>query len=268
MQSFVEEISLNSNPLVFEGDKVATANSIVDVLYQIPSNAWDTLRQAFPTVSDSIYTLEGNMGHMNNFLGLNIADSPLSIIQDSFANGNYLLLIGALMIPILSAATQFLNIKLMPTTAPPPTDGEPSTMQTSMRTMNYMMPLMSLVFCFSFPIGMGIYWVAGSLIRSIQQFFINRHYDKIGMDSIIEKQKEKAKHKKKKKGFIENQITNAAQTNTKNISNRANAGNVDKGNVSLNKPVNHPVAQAGPAKGGSLMSKANMVRDYNERKNK
>lgn len=42
-------------------------------------------------------------------------------------------------------------------------------MMQSMKTMNMMMPIMSAIFCYTLPAGMGLYWVAGAVVRSIQQ---------------------------------------------------------------------------------------------------
>lgn len=46
---------------------------------------------------------------------------------------------------------------------------------------------------------MGIYWIAGAVIRSIQQVVINKHIDKMDFDYIIEKNKDKAAKKMEKK---------------------------------------------------------------------
>ena len=62
--------------------------------------------------------------------------------------------------------TQRLNIKLMPTAS----TGENDAMAQQMKTMNLMMPLFSFVMCFTVPVGLGIYWIASALVRSIQQW--------------------------------------------------------------------------------------------------
>ncbi len=89
------------------------------------------------------------------------------------------LAIAALLIPILAWATQVLNYKLMPQAATQLLTEMIQAMQASMKTMNMVMPLMSAVFCFTFPVGLGIYWIASAVVRSVQQLFINRHLDKM-----------------------------------------------------------------------------------------
>ena len=82
------------------------------------------------------------------------------------ANKAYVFVLISFIIPILAAVTQYLNVALMPQA--PQNDGN-DQMANTMKSMNIMMPLMSAVFCWSLPSGMGIYWIAGAVIRSIQQ---------------------------------------------------------------------------------------------------
>jgi YidC/Oxa1 family membrane protein insertase len=124
----------------------------------------------------------------------------------------------ALLIPVISYLTQVLNIKLMPTAAT--AGGDNDQMAQQMKMMNRTMPLFSLVMCFTVPVGLGIYWIASAVVRSIQQFFLNKHFDKIDLDDIIAKNQEKAKKKREKMGISENQISNAARMNTRQVTAR------------------------------------------------
>ncbi len=58
-------------------------------------------------------------------------------------------------------------------------------MMSSMKMMNTIMPLMSAVFCFTFPVGLGIYWISSAVVRSVQQLFIFRHLDRMNIDVLI-----------------------------------------------------------------------------------
>ena len=44
------------------------------------------------------------------------------------------------------------------------------------------------------PAGVGLYWVASAVVRSIQQVLVNKHIDKTDFDQLIEKNKDKAKN--------------------------------------------------------------------------
>lgn len=234
-------------------------NHIVDALYKLPSTAWDSasdnaLLNYFPDLGDSISNTYSNIKGFNYFVGLNISDSPLAIIKNAFSTGVYWVAIIALLFPILSYLTQVLNIKLTPQA-----NAGDQTAQT-MKTMNVMMPLMSLVFCFTLPVGLGIYWIAGALVRSVQQYFLNKHFDKIDLESIIEKNKEKVAKKKEKQGLYQDQIRRAAAIKTRSIDAKASM-NVDTDDAALENALNIK----SNAKAGSLASKANMVKNYNEK---
>jgi YidC/Oxa1 family membrane protein insertase len=260
MNKFIEKVNLKTVRLNFEGTDEQAKNSIIDVLYALPSTAWNDLKDLFPSLTNVVNDLEVALSHLNNLFGVNIANAPSALVQTGWSTKDYLLIFGALMIPILSGATQMLNLRLAPTVANNSEMGD--TMASSMKTMNVLMPLMSLVFAFNLPVGMGIYWIAGAVIRSIQQIVINRHIDKINLDDIIKKNQEKAKQKRKKKGISENYISSAAHINTRKLSDKAKIS--ENASSKSQEVVNY----SKNAKPGSLSAKANMVREYNERKNK
>lgn len=246
-------------------DTTALSNSIVDVLYKMNSAGWDTLKDAFPSLTDTISSTYETVSHVNNFLGLNISDSPWQIITTNFANHSYLLVIGGLLVPIISYLTQVVNIKLMPQSTGSSGTEQNDAMAQQMKMMNKTMPLFSLVMCFTVPVGLGIYWIAGAVVRIVQQFFLNKHFEKIDLEDIIKKNQEKAKKKREKRGIAENQISNAARMNTRQM--------VDvnkKQMTSAEKELELEKANAAraKAKAGSMSAKANMVREFNERNNK
>ncbi|MEI3280520.1 MAG: YidC/Oxa1 family membrane protein insertase [Eubacterium ramulus] len=121
-------------------------------------------------MSDVIANTQSAVEHFNNFLGINIVYSPKTIITTSAHEGHAVLSLSALLVPILAALTQFLNIRLMPQAAS--NGGQQEAMAGQMKMMNYMMPLYSVFIVFFLPVGVGIYWIAGSVIRSLQQFLL------------------------------------------------------------------------------------------------
>lgn len=259
MEKVVTDVNVAAN-LNFE-NATTTSNSIIDVLYALPSSGWDVLRDNFSGLSDVITSTEAAVQHMNNFFGINIANSPLNLITSGWKEKDFILIIGALMIPLFSYLSQVLNIKLMPTSAPSASGNEDDAMARQMKTMNRMMPLLSLVMVFSVPVGAGIYWIAGSLIRSVQQLAMNRHFKNLDLEAIVEKNKQKIKKKKEKQGIRENQIANAARLNTKKISEPVNTAEKEE-------RLRETAELAKNARKGSLLDRANMVKDFNERNNK
>lgn len=237
------------------------SNYIIDILYKLPSKGWDALLDGkfFDGIQSVVEKTHDALLHFNYFLGLNISDTPWYIIKSNFTDKPdkwLLFVILALLIPVLSYLTQMINIKLMPQA----TNGN-DQMASQMKMMNLMMPLMSLFFCFTVPVGLGIYWICSALVRGIQQFFVNRHIENLDLEAVMAKNEEKAKKKREKMGLSEDYIKKAAQIKTKSIDNKAN--------VSVSAGTEEKLAKAAEykanAKAGSLASKANMVKEFNER---
>ena len=179
-------------------DPTALSNSIVDVLYKMNSAGWENLKSAFPSLTDTINATYDTVSHVNNFLGLNISDTPWQVMTTNFASHNFLFVVLALLVPVISYLTQVLNIKLMPQAAPSNGNSDNDMAAQQMKMMNRTMPIFSFVMCFTVPVGLGIYWIAGAVVRSVQQFFLNKHFEKINLEDIIKKNQEKAKKKREK----------------------------------------------------------------------
>ena len=259
-QDFMAEIA-SKNAVSF---KEMTELTLIDVLYKFKPENWSALLKQFPDLSSLITSTQGDVDRMNYFLGLNIADSPASIFQTAIAAGSVLMIIAALLVPVLSALTQWLNTKLMSTQndTQPTSGGAADTMAATMKSMNVMMPIMSAVFCFTLPVGMGIYWIIGAVVRSIQQLVVNKHIDKMDLDDIVKKNIEKANKKRAKKGLPPQKITNTAKLNTKTID-RPQPSKEDRAEKIQNATDYYK--NTTKAKPGSLASKAQMVQQYNEK---
>ena len=65
--------------------------------------------------------------------------------------------------------------------------------QASSQMMNYMMPLMSVVFGFMFPAGLSIYWIAQAIIGIVQDYFLTKHYKKVYDEEDLIKRERAAK---------------------------------------------------------------------------
>lgn len=234
------------------------ANTIVDVLNKFQSKNWVELADKFPELSDMIFKTQSEIDHMNTFLGINIANSPATLLK----TGSILLIIGAIAIPVLAALTQWLNVKLMPQAAA--TENADDPMSQSMKQMNLMMPIMSAVFCFTLPSGMGLYWIMSALVRSVQQVFLNRHFDKMDLDAIIKSNLEKVNEKRAKQGLPPQRINEKAIR-------AAQAKPVDEAKAAAKKVQTQENIKKATAyynenaKPGSIASKANMVKKFDEK---
>ena len=267
MTNLVSTLKLNTVQVDFTAtDTTTLQNYVVDVLSKMSSTGWDSLRESFPALTDSIDSTYGVVSHVNNFIGLNISDTPLQIIKAAFAGGSILMAVLALLIPVISYLTQVLNIKLMPTAAT--AGGDNDQMAQQMKMMNRTMPLFSLVMCFTVPVGLGIYWIASAVVRSIQQWFINRHLDKMDINDLVNENMKKMEKQRTKEGLPPQKITNQANQSTKNINTKIDKGSSNTNAEERTRKVEESYQNARNAKPGSITAKANMVRDFDERNKK
>ena len=216
IQNFVSDNKITRAQVILENGQ-ATSDSIIDVLYALSPSQWEKFADIsqFSGFSDIIDSTASQISHMQNFLGLNIADQPWTIFTSALAAGSIILVIAAVLIPVLAWFTQWLNYKLMPQASSQ--DDQQNAMMNSMKTMNTMMPIMSAVFCVTFPVGVSLYWIAGAVFRSIQQVIINRHMSKINMDDLIAENMKKLEKKREKEGLPAQKITSQAHQNVRNI---------------------------------------------------
>ena len=253
------------------------SNGIIDVLNKLSSVDLSTVAQHYDLTNLTYEgqlilsndTTRGLIDTYNNFLGLNMGDSPSALIRAAWTTGAVGIIIGAIMIPVLSMVTQWINIKLMPQQDTGSKDSQASSMAQSMKTMNMIMPIMSAWFCFTLPSGLGLYWVAGSVIRSIQQVVINKHIDKMDFDAIIKKNSVKSAKKLEKMKQAQERMSTYASMNTRNIQNKSNNSSTmtqAEKEEALKKAKER--YQSSGSKSGSMMTKANMVKDYNEKNGK
>ena len=234
------------------------ANSFVDVLNKFQSSNWTELSVKYPELSDLIFKTQTEVEQMNNFIGINIANSPSTMLKA----GTFAMVVGALAIPALAAATQFLNTKLMPQASTSENGDDP--MSQSMKQMNVMMPLMSAFFCFTLPAGMGIYWIASALVRSAQQFVLNKHFDKVDLDELIQKNLEKLNEKRAKNGLPPQKLNEKAirAAQVKPVDEEKLAAKKVATQENIKKATAYYNENAKP---GSLASKANMVKKFEEK---
>ena len=259
------------NELFTSGNMQYIQNTFIDVLNKASSAEWRSLADHFPSLSNDILTTMQEMDHYNNFLGLNMGNSPSYMVSEALASGAWLMVVAGFAIPVLSAVTQWLNVKLMPQAD---TGSENNSMASSMKVMNNVMPIMSAVFCYTLPAGMGLYWVAGSVVRSVQQVLINKHIDRMDIDAEIKKNTEKYHEKLRKQGIDPEKLNSYATMSTKNMKSATPAPSRAKASAMTQEQKEEAMRKAteyynkNAAKPGSLAAKANMVRDYNEKNNK
>ncbi len=198
-QDILKGILENATNIRLTGNNdLSTINYIIDVLAKFQKAQWDALTAAIPSLQDVIARSYVDIKHVNNFLGLNIAEKPGWAFP-------------GILVPILAMVLQFVQgkqIEVKNKTA----NADPTA--NAMKSMNVVMPVMSGVFCVTLPTGIGIYWIATSVYAIIQQFFVNKYMDKIDVDELIAKNVAKAS---KKRSFINTPSSAAPATSMRDL---------------------------------------------------
>ena len=231
------------------------ANRLVDMLYKFSTSQWGELQALFPAISDVIGQNAAVVERMNTFLGLNMAEAPGWV--PSFA----------WIIPVLAAVSQWFSIKLMSGNQPSTSADAENPMAQSMKTMTTTMPLFSAFICITMPAGLGIYWIATSVVTIIQQLIVNAYMDKVNIDDMIAKNLEKVNKKRAKQGLPPAKVTQNATASLKAIKAEEEkekvAEEVKKEKIAKQIEESSKYYNTN-AKPGSLASKAAMVQKYNE----
>ena len=230
-----------------------SADKLVDLLYKFTTTQWGELETLFPAISGVISENAATIESMNNFLGLNIAEAPGWIPSIAW------------IIPILAALSQYISTKLMSGQQPQADSDNP--MAQSMQTMMITMPLFSAFICISMPAGLGIYWIATSVVQIIQQLFVNAYMEKVDIDEMVKKNLEKVNKKRAKQGLPPSKISQNATASLKSI--REEQEREKKEEEIKKEKTAKQVEESNRyyntnAKPGSIAAKAAMVQKYNE----
>lgn len=232
------------------------ADTLVQVLYKFQDSTWNTLVDKMPSIETVVDATTKTMGHLNNFLGINIGETPMTMLTNSLHPFSIVGIILAVIIPIMAGLAQFISVKLQPQ----PAMDENNQMAASMKTMTYTMPLISAILGFTLPAGLGLYWAVSAVVRCVQQVAINKYLQTKSLDDMIKENQEKAAKKREKKGTSAKELNKMATTSTKNVEHKKTSTMSEK---ERQEKLEKAASYNKNAKAGSLASKANMVSRFN-----
>ena len=254
-QKTMEEIG-SASPVLMNARSYdySQADTLVNVLYKFQDSTWETLIDKMPSLDSLAHSTMETIGHLNSFLGINIGETPMTMLMESVRNFTIGGIILAAIIPVMAGLTQFISVKMMPQ---PETDPD-NPMANSMKSMTYTMPLISVFMGFTLPAGLGLYWAASAVVRTVQQIIINKYLSKKTVEDLIAENQKKAAKKREKKGTSAREINQMAVKSTRNVERRSSISEEERQRLldkaaELNKN----------AKKGSLADIANMVSRYN-----
>ena len=236
-------------------------NYAIDMLYNFDKTEWTKFQEIVndPGVQQAYTEIQPKIEQVNTFLGISLAASPW---QQMTQDGIW----WAVFIPILAGLFQFLSTRAMKTTTPQnQNQDDQNPMGGTMKIMNYLFPIMSVVFCFMFSAGIGIYWVASSAVQLIIQLFVNAYMNKVDINEMVRKNVEKANVKRIKRGQKPIKATNVMQ-NVRNLEEQKASAEAAK--IALKEEAEKSSAyyeSHSTARKGSLAEKAGMVQQYEEK---
>ena len=145
-------------------DKATGTPALKDGLYQLASYGQINLVKAVQEMG--LATPDGWFNVNYNFLGLDLTATPWEFIKNFTFTWA---VIGVVLIPILSGLSQFILSKITMKSQP-----QADATAASMKSMMYMMPLMSVYIAFIMPAALGVYWIAQSVFSLIQELVLNK----------------------------------------------------------------------------------------------
>lgn len=129
-----------------------------------------------------------------NFLGINLGDMPKLMFwnREGFTWSDpavWLPALGLFLVPVISALFSWLSMKLSQKLNPTAATAGNNQQAATMKSMNLLMPLMSLYICFIMPAALGIYWIYQSILGVLQELVFNKHFGKIMAKEQAEREK-------------------------------------------------------------------------------
>ena len=235
---------------------------LIDMLYKFSHEKWESFFSFFSssdgsTLRSAYEAVAPNINKANYFLGIDLSMRPTEMIT----NGIW----WAVFIPLLAGGLQWLSSKMMQGPNSGNSKNDSNSAAGMMNSMNIVFPIMSVVFCFMFEAGLGLYWVASAGVQVLIQLFVNNYMNKVDLNEMVQKNVEKMNEKRIKKGLPPRKVQNVT-TMVRNLED-------EKKRIEDEKKLNEQKAKESgafyesrsTAKKGSLAEKAGMVQQYEER---
>jgi len=241
------------------GGECKTVMDCVNFLNKLDASQWLLFIDKFSDKADVITTNLATITSMNNFLGIDLATQPIAY---GLTNPK------AWIIPLLAGVSQYLSSLVMQKMTPKPAGSDEASAKSAamMNSMNVMMPIMSVVFCFTFASGIGVYWIAQAVVMTLQQLYINKKMEKLDVNELIRKNLEKTNRKRAKKG-LPPVNEKAAEENYKKMQNQL-ARMQEKRDAAVNKTKELQEEANSYYNTSSIADRARMVQQYNDKHNK
>lgn len=233
-----------------------TETDWIDLFYNFDPSEWETFLNIFnnETLSNAYFAIQDQINHINLFLTLDLSKSPAQQLWPG------------ILIPILSGLTQWLSSKIGQSSSNASAQNSDAPGANMMKSMTTIMPIMSMVFCFTFASGIGVYWIISAVVQIVIQLFVNRYMEKVDINRMVEKNMEKVNRKRAKKGLPPKKLSNKPVITVKNLEEEEKLEKEEnQKKAELAKKASEYYNQTAKKKKGSLAAKAAMVQQYDEK---
>ena len=135
------------------------------------------------------------------FFGLDLSVVP-SVSVNYILSGKFMYLdrVLLILIPLIAILTTWLSMKQSQKMTQMPKNAQQDNPAASMnKSMNVMMPIMTGIFTFTLPSGLGLYWIVSNLMQILQQYLLNQYFKKKGDDFDVKIPERNRKNSKKRK---------------------------------------------------------------------
>ena len=177
----------------FELSATGRSGAYIEIqLADLAHQYWNEIQTALAGKLDRLLDLDFS------FLGLNLGEQPRwnFFMDTNWSDASvWLPALGLFLIPFISALLSWAAMQISSKTNP--TTDTTGQAASTMKTMNFMMPLMSIWICFIMPAALGIYWIANSVLGMGRDYLLTKIFkaqldkedaDKIAARSAREKE--------------------------------------------------------------------------------
>lgn len=202
----ITEWAANNAGFVGSSNHTYDEIGVTDAIHQ----NWDAAISALGDLGDKLINLD------YSFLGMNLGKIPEWKIWnlDYSSVETALPALGLFLIPLIAAFLSWLSMKISQTTNPSP-GGQQAAAQ--MKTMNVMMPIMSIWICFIMPAALGVYWIANSVFGIIRDLVLTKIYKrKLDIEDAERIAREKAKEEEMRRRHEETERLRAEGATVRN----------------------------------------------------
>ena len=166
-----QRAQLEATQAIYKEYGVNPAAGCLPLFIQLPVlyglfNSLNTVLRNHPTVTSINSTIYSFLPHFTK-----LPDSNLNWF--TFINPHWFINLGAPdpthILPVLAALATFIQLRM---SQPRTTAATKNAMTQQMQIMQFIMPVITLVFALTFPAGLALYWTTTSVFSMVQQYFV------------------------------------------------------------------------------------------------